>query len=183
MAGKIGGSMNKNEAIKVGFKVLSMYAFMQGITALGIPISIYEITIPWQRLQGSMGTGSDTFSAAVFLPSALLFLFGGLLWLSAKRIKVSSTDQESTAENGIGLTPQILQRIIFSALGIFIVVGSVAPLGNIVTALNLHDRRVFVQNPVIYYRIADGLLQLIFGCWLIIGSKGLRKFQSWLLEM
>ena len=58
-----------------------------------------------------------------------------------------------------------------------------APLGNIVTALNLHDRRVFSQNPVIYYRIADGLLQLIFGCWLIIGSKGLRKFQSWLLEM
>lgn len=173
--------MHKSEAIEVGFKVLSMYAFMQGITALGIPISLHESAIALQRLPGRMGAESDTFSAAVFLPSALLFLFGGLLWLNAKRIKVSSPDQESTLENGTGLTPQILQRIIFSALGIFIVVGSVAPLGNIVSALNLHDRRVFVLNPVNYYRIAEGLLRLIFGCWLIIGSKGLRKFQSWLL--
>lgn len=173
--------MKKSEAIEVGFKVLSMYSFMMGITALGIPISIHESQITLRTLQ-RMGAGSDTFSPISYLPAALLLLFGVFLWLKARKSELGMATQELTAESGTGLTPQILQRIIFSALGIFIVVESAAPLGNVVSTLNLHDRRVFVVNPIIYYRIVEGLFRLVFGCWLIIGSKGLRKFQSWLLE-
>ena len=171
--------MKKNEAIEVGFKVVGMYAFMQGILALGVPISIRETQITLRAFQ-KMGAGSDTFSPIGYLPAALLFVFGLFLWLKAKRIKAGSTGQESIAENGTGLTPQVLQRIVFSALGIFIVVGSAAPLGNLVSVLNLHEMRVI--NPTFYYRLVEVLGRLILGCWLIIGSKRLRKFQSWLLE-
>jgi len=178
--------MKKSEAIEVGFKVLSMYAFSLGISSLGIPISIHESAITIRTLQSRMGSVSDTFSVAAFLPSALLFLFGVLFWLNSKKAKDASSAQESPTESITGLTPQMLQSIIFSALGILVVSESAAALGNVISFLsvyisNLHNNRV-IMSPFPYYRLVEGLGKLIFGGWLIIGSRGLRKFQNWLLE-
>ncbi len=181
--------MEKSEALEVGFKVVSLYAFLQGISALSLPISMHENTVAFRALQDKMGSVSGTFFAAAFLPSASLFSFGILLWLNSKRTKVSSTEpaQELLAEHANSLSPQMLQSIIFSALGILIVVESVAPIVNSISALsvflqNLHDNRV-IMSPFPYYRLIEGLVKLFFGCWLIIGSKGLNRFKYWLLTV
>ena len=178
--------MKKTEAIEVGFKVLSIYAFMQGIAALAMPISLLET----ERLTGmasrlGAAAPSHNYSALAFLPSALLFILGAVLWLNSKQTEVSSIAKESSADV-TGLTPHILQNIIFSALGILIVVESLASFGSVVSALNIyalarHNSHLFM-GPFPYYRLAEGLLRLIFGLWLIIGSRGLRKFESWLLK-
>ena len=177
--------MNKNEALEVGFKFLSIYAFMQGLTVLGIPISLQQSQVALNALASRQGATipSSIFSAAAFLPSALLFILGAVLWLSAKRNEVSPTDQESPSESKSGFTPQILQSIIFSALGIWIIMESLTSLANVANALNIyalarHQNRFFMA-PFPYFRFFEGLIKLIFGCWLIIGSRSLRRFKSW----
>jgi hypothetical protein len=176
--------MKKSEALEVGFKVLSVYAFIQGITGLGIPISLHESQNLASALASRQGASiPSTFSVALFLPSVLLFLLGAILWLNAKKTEVGSLAQESDAGSATGLNPQILQSIIFSALGIFIIIESVAPLANVATTLNVyalarHDNRLFMA-PFPYFRLIEGLVKLSFGCWLIIGSRSLRRFKSW----
>jgi hypothetical protein len=175
---KGGYPMKKSEVLEVSLKVLGMYAFLQGIATLGIPISLRENQI---ALHANIG-----FSAAAFLPSVLLFLSGAALLFGARKIRVSSISQESSTESETAMTPQLFQSILFSALGILIVSESVAPLGNVVNALNNyalyhHNSRVFM-NSFPYYRLAEGLGRLAFGCWLIVGSKSLRRFRCWLLD-
>ena len=177
--------MKKSEALEVGFKVLSAYAFMQGITALAIPISLLQSQASLSALASRQGAvlPSNSFSFAAFLPSALLFLLGAVCWLNAKRTEVGSPAQESDAGSAAGLNPQILQSIIFSALGIFIVIESLAPLASVASTFNIYalarqNNRLFMA-PFPYFRLIEGLIKLLFGCWLIIGSRSLRKFKSW----
>lgn len=171
--------MKKAEAVEVGLKVLSLYAFLEGINALAVPISLRESQITIHA--------STSFPAAAFIPSALLFVFGIILWLNAKRTESSSIVEKSAVENAIGLTPRILQGIVFSALGILIITQSLAPLGNLISAISAISALYFLDNHAFisrfpYYRLIEAFAKLIFGIWLIIGSRSLRKFQSWLLE-
>ena len=104
--------------------------------------------------------------------------------LEARKARLDSQVEKRLAEATEGeasLTPSMLRRIIFSALGILIVAESISPLASVINAMNLRDRHLFIVNPSLYYRIAEGLIKLVFGCWLIIGSR-LRKVLSGLLD-
>jgi hypothetical protein len=167
--------MNKGEATEVGLKLLSMYAFLEGISALTLPISLRESQIALHS--------NTTFSPAAFIPSVLLFLFGIILWLNAETSEASALNDKSIEENIGGLTPQILQRIVFSALGILIVIQSIAPLGNVISAFARYFQDKYVTTSRFpYYRLIEVLVKLIFGSWLIIGSRSLKTFQAWLLS-
>lgn len=174
--------MKKSEATAVGFRVVGLYAFLQAILALSAPISLHVNAITLQRLQGRMGAGNYTFSAVAFVPAVLLFLFGVLLWLTAKRAEAGSLAQEPFTETATGLNPQMLQRIIFSALGILIVVESITPLVNVISILSLPARPNSAINLSFYYRLVEVLVRLILGGWLIIGSRHMQRFQAWLLD-
>ncbi len=140
------GIMKKSEAIEVGCKILSVYAFMQGITALQIPISMHEQAITHV---------SAAPSSIVFIPAALLFLFSAFLWLSARQMELRSKDQEPSAESASGLTAQVVQGTVFSALGILMLVESVAPLGNLVLLISSsQQQRVII--PSFWLRIVEG---------------------------
>ena len=132
--------MNKNDALETGSKLLSVYAFVHGWTALQTPIIMRDQAINMRV--------STTSSAALFIPAAILFLFSGILWLSARSIEARSP----AAESAPGVTPQLIQSIVFSAIGILILVDSVAPLANMVMLWGIHGENRSL-NINFYFRI------------------------------
>ena len=82
--------MKKAEAIEVGFKVVGMYAFMQGITALGLPISLHESAIAMRAaLQGRAAAMPEIFSPLELVPALLRFFWGrSYCWKPEKHVLI-----------------------------------------------------------------------------------------------
>ena len=169
-------------------KVLSLYAFLQGIAALAVPISLRESQMVFNGINRNIATPgslpSTSLVAVTFIPSALLFAFGIILWLNAVSTESGLAQEKSSEENPGGLTPQILQGIVFSALGIWIFSQSISTLANVVSAISVlkleSTRSFFSRLP--YLRLIQALAQMIFGIWLMVGSKSLTRLRTWLLE-
>lgn len=165
--------MNKKDAIEVGSRILSIYAFIAAIASLQLPISLWQSAVNLRL--------DITLSVAVFVPGAILFVFAIALWLSANRIKARSFEEPSS-ESGTGVKPQLIQSIVLSALAIFLIADSVAPLAN---SAVLFSSRGFNPNwsASISLNAIPGLLKLALGLWLLVGSKSSQKFRSWLLKV
>lgn len=175
--------MNKNEIMKVACRVLSIYACIGGINALFGPISMREQQKTIMTVTHQYSSSPSALSVIVFLPAGLLFLFSAFLWLGASRIKLHSMIEAPSQDNQSGLTAQGMQGIIFSALGIFLLVDSVSPLVNMVSLI-----ATAYQNGILsrfWSQLSNlavrGLFTFGFGLWLMLGSKSLRRFKSWLL--
>jgi len=163
--------MKKAEIGELSYKILSIYSFICALGALTFPISVHQ---PAMR-----DHPSTLFSIVSFIPAALLFLFSGLLWLSAEQLEASSDSGRESSESASGITPEILQSIAFSVVGILILVGTVSYLVQIV-GQSLHGNPL--RNPWFWLYLVETLIRLALGSWLLIGSKGQRKFKLWLLE-
>ena len=163
--------MKKTEIGELSCKILSVYSFIQALGALTLPVAVHQ---PTMRDHPSM-----LFSIATFIPATLLFLFSGLLWLSAKQLEAFSDSGQESPESASGITPQILQSIAFSVVGILILVGTLSYLVQIV-GQSLHGNPL--RDPWFWLRSVETLIRLALGSWLLIGSKGQRKFKLWLLE-
>jgi hypothetical protein len=177
--------MNKSEIMKVGYSVLSIYACISGINALIVPISMREQQQTIMTLTHQYSSSPNALSVVVFLPAGLLFLFSAFLWFSARRIELHSMVEAPSQDNESGLTAQGAQSIIFSALGIFLLVDSVSPLANMISFIasthqNGISSRFWSQLASLAVR---GLFTFGLGLWLILGSESLRRFKSWLLTI
>lgn len=166
--------MKKNEIMEVGSRILSIYACICGISALNVPISMYQYPPPHPAL-----------SATVFLPAASLLLVSMFLWFSARRIGLHSKIETPSQESQSDLTAQSVQSIIFSALGIFLIVDSVIPMANLISLISSANQNGIF--PRFWSQLASlaviGLFKLGIGLWLILGSKSLRRVKSWLLAI
>jgi hypothetical protein len=170
--------MKKSEAIEVGCKLLSIYAFMHGLTALGLPVSLHVQAI---SMRTTILRGNTALLGITFVPAVLLFLFSGVLGLSARRIKLGA-EGEPSSESVPGVTPQIIQSIVFSAVGILVLVESIAPLANTVVLVRAYRENYYLDMSF-YYHTVEGLIKLGIGLWLLLGSKSLLRFKSWLLTV
>jgi hypothetical protein len=170
----LGGAVNKSEAGKLILEILSIYAFIQALGMLQFPISMLQI--------GSSVKGTSSLPIVSFVPVALIFLFSGVLWLSARQPEPRPESSAESSASSSGITPEILQSIAFSVAGIFIIIGTLEMLLN-----------VFAQIVQIYINIRDGfpeawrglwipltetLIRLILGIWLLLGANGLRRLKA-----
>ncbi len=163
--------MNKHETMEVACKILSIYAFIVSLSSLQFPLSIRPA---FTMLNYSM--------ILLFVPTAGLLLLSVVLWLTANnwllagRIAAKSP-QTPLPENASGITPQLIQSIVFSALGILMVVDSIAPLCGLFalsSAIRTINRNV--NWTLSFVPLVQGVVKLGLGLWLLLGSKGLRKF-------
>jgi len=166
--------MSKNEITEAGCRILSIYACIGGISALNVPISMYQYSSP-----------PSAWSATAFLPAALLLLVSTFLWFSARRIEHRSKIETPSQESESDLTVYSIQSIIFSALGIYLIVDSIIPVTNLVSLIFSANQNGYF--PRFWSQLASlavrGLLTLGIGLWLILGSKSLRRFKLWLLAI
>jgi len=179
--------MKKAEVAALSFKILAVYAFIAALVAVNAPI----LTGTAFRFmpQKDMPQTSMILPILAYIPSLLLFLFSLILWRSGKKMEARASAQ-APSEDASGLTPQILQNIAFSILGICILIDAIPHVCDVGMGLvRMIDMKVAVGNggldpwgmASLWMRFAETLIRLAIGIWLVVGSKRLREFKSRLL--
>jgi hypothetical protein len=167
--------MNKSEIGELSLKILSICAFILALDALQLPIA-------WMQT-GIQAPNNQTVWILSFVPAVLLFLFSGILWLSAKPIKPNSKVTPDPATNAPTIAPNILVSMAFSVTGIFVLIGTLNLLPNILNQLiaKIHGSyrgdlvRFWLGIIVIAMRVA-------LGSWLLFGGKSLQAVKKRLLQ-
>jgi hypothetical protein len=101
----------------------------------------------------------------------MLLLFSALLWFFARRIAANSVSEPEDTGGSPGITPQLLQSIGFSIVGILILVDTLGYLGSLVSdSLGRNP----VTNLFFWIHLVITVARLAIGAWLILGSDRLR---------
>jgi len=85
---------------------------------------------------------------------------------------------EAPAEKPSGVTPEVISRIAFIVTGILIITGGLSALGSVIANLLTQPRQLTVY---FWVYVADVVLRLAVGSWLMFGSErlcGLARFGS-----
>jgi hypothetical protein len=144
---------------------------VQALLAFEYPVALLQ---PGMRDHASLA-----YRIASFVPTVMLFLLSAILWLSSGQFAPSPGSGPKSDETPSGITPQILQNIAFSVVGILILVNTVSFSGHIVLQ-SLRENPW--RDPSYWLNVVDSMIRLALGSWLLFGSEGLRRFKSWLLE-
>jgi hypothetical protein len=166
--------MTKSEIGKLSLKILAIYALICALVSLAAPISILQ-------LAGSPSRTSDNIhmmgALLLFIPTVLLFLFSGFLWLCANQPAAPHEPNTAETTGASGITPEILQNIAFSVTGIFVLIGTFPYLVNLIMQIRLYLSGFVGSSPnrmQIGLDLAEVLIRLGLGCWLVLGSNRLR---------
>ncbi len=161
--------MSKSDVGEVCCKVLGVYCIITALVLTQYPISLLQTTLS-QRMNRLAWTAS-------FAPSVLLLIVGVLLWKGAKRLRLISSPDGEPVVSASGITPAVLQSIAFSALGIFILIGVISQIPDMVTQLMFQSRALWV-----WCNVASFLIKLAFGLWLLFGAERLREIRVLMLD-
>jgi hypothetical protein len=121
-----------------------------------------------------------------FVPVVLIFIFSGILWLSAKEPESRSESATESSSSSSGITPEILQSIAFSVAGIFIIIGTLGLVLNVISQIvqiyaAIHDGFPGHWSGI-WMPLTKVLIRLILGIRLLLGVNGLRWLKASLLK-
>ena len=167
--------MNKSEIGELSLKILSICAFIGALNALHLPIA-------WLQT-GTQVTDNQMVWILSFIPSVLLFLFSGILWLSTKTPKADSQATADSPTNTSTITPDILLSMAFSVTGIFVLIGTLNLLPNFLSQLIARIQGSYRGDMIRFWLgIAIIVIRLALGCWLLFGTKGMQILKTRLLQ-
>lgn len=158
--------MTKAELGEIGCRLMGIFAFIAGLGALQMPLFALQ-----QASSGRAGL------IVLFLPAAILMLAAVLLWFNAPKLSYFFDSKEESSPLS-PVPPSILQRILFSMIGILILVNSLSSLGNVLQ----EGLRYPYIDWQFWIHLATLMARLAAGAWLLFGSRSLKKFGSRLLE-
>ena len=163
--------MTNREAGLLGGKLLGLYTLIIALSALQAPISyLYLGKINNQ----STPTVLLAFIFA-FVPSILLFLFGYYLYFNAGALGTWEDPEKQVSGSSAGMTPQVVQRIAFSVVGLLILDGAIAHWGMVVPNLFFPFQR---HDAYFWVHLAEALIQTALGLWLFFGTENFQRITS-----
>lgn len=164
--------MTKHEVGQLCSRVLSIWTLIAAISGLNYPVSLLELSSRSQP-----GYGAITFVLSL-IPSILLFVLCAILWFKTEalgtRVTLSSEIDESA-----GMSPQILQSIVFSFVGLSLLTSVINNIENIAVLISY---RTAGERARLAFLIAEVLVKLALGSWLFWGSKSLRRLGAYILN-
>ncbi len=161
--------MTRREVCRLSCRLLGIYAFMNFVAFLNLPLSTYQI--------GMLNHDSrPVWLAALVIPVCFLLL-SFLLWFGGDALSARIASGPDASENKSVLTPEIIQRIAFAVAGILILAGAMSPFGRLI---QLVFRPAPAPRPPIdewnlVVSSAEVLLRLALGAWLLLGSERLSR--------
>lgn len=159
--------MSKQEIASLSCKILGLYMLIQSASVLANSL-IAEL------VSSSLGLSLGT---AIF-PFIVLMIFGILLWVGSDRISVVMVGENSLPreEKSSPITPDDIQRVAFSVLGLFFIGRSLPQLPSVFTSfLRLHQ---IALNPQLLSTLAQPIIQFLVGLGIFFGSSGLVNLLS-----
>ncbi|NLI93963.1 MAG: hypothetical protein GX434_17730 [Peptococcaceae bacterium] len=155
--------MIKEEISGLACKILSVFLIIQGVSAIANVLTYY-ITSP------NIG---NKYPGNIFFPLIFYVLLGILLWIFSNKLSKMMTKKESSDDSNENtkITPNDIQRISFSVLGLFFLVNSIPPIISGLT--NYYAAHQFDSSIRWIPNVAGYATQFIIGLFILIGSQGL----------
>lgn len=161
--------MNKRELAGLACKILGVYLIIQGITVIA-NILVTALTNPNQSIPIS-----NVLSSFI-----LLILFGSLLWGCSDWLAafIAGGAGEAKEQDGSGITPNDVQRIAFSVLGLYLLGKALPNLLSVMGSfLSLYH---FALNLQLLTMLAHPIIEFLVGLGIFLGSSGLVNLLSFL---
>lgn len=157
--------MSGHDMAKLACRVLGVYLIVQGVNMLtSLFYTMVQAPVPTEGLP------------PVVVYGLLYLLTGAFLWVLAGRLGAAMIGKEKQAEEGERLDTEGVQRIVFSALGLYFMANS---LSRIVSAITLDYAQTGYDSSLgwaLHY--AGPVSQLLIGLAVFLGSRGLANFLS-----
>lgn len=117
-------------------------------------------------------------SAVLALPALILAIIGTLYWKLSGTIAAAMVGQDPQPVTSFRITATDLMSVIFSAIGLYVVVSSIREVVGFIYLL--------VQRQMEFADFANSqsawelTIQMVLGVWLILGSRGIVQAVLWL---
>lgn len=155
--------MSKREIASLACKILGIYLIIQGINVMANVLSV-SIATPNQV--------EPVSAINIIFPYIFLIIFGVLLLLFSDKLSSIMVKGETLPNEGLGIKPGDIQRILFSVLGLFLVGNSLPKL--VTTLTSMYTTRDVANMTIRLLPGAVGAItQIILGTGVFFGSQGL----------
>lgn len=156
--------MTKHDFASIIFKLLGFYLLANNLAVSLVSIIPYLVS----------SQQSDVLSKYVIIIPILSYMFLGLVFIIFAEFFASLIIKENEDDKiNFNITADDLQRVLFSYLGLYFVTLSLPRLVSIAINIFTFDKQVNYLSPKVTGDLAGGIIQVILGFGIFLGSKGL----------
>lgn len=173
------GGMSRQEIAELICKTIALVLFAQGTYHLIHTIVLLFVELsPILAILNGVSFYAPDISPLVLLPMVSPLILGWFFWKKSEAIARRMVPSNPSAAAGNTLSIQDLKILVFSALGVLVLIRGIQRLLAVVFLVKSYSlvTSEFWFSPETW----SGLLEFFIGLWLLLGSRGIVKGIKWL---